>query len=75
MLTLQENRYYLPFSNNKLSNTDPRSLQFADKFIVSDVCELAEFHQPSSSPIPCLVPCLGVTLWRLAFHLSNIQCH
>ena len=52
----------LPFSNNKLSNTDPRSLQFADKLIVSDVCELAEFYQPGFSPAPCLAPFLGVTL-------------
>ena len=73
-LTLQENRYYLPFSNNKSSNTDPRrmqrSLQFADKFIVSDVCELAELHQPSSSPIPCLVPCLRVTLLFFVFFFN-----
>ena len=33
-----------------------------DKFIVSDLCEFAELHQPSSSPVPCLVPCLGVTM-------------
>ena len=40
-------------------------------FIVLDVCEIAELHQPSSSPVPCLIPCLGVTLRCLEFHLSN----
>ena len=42
--------------------THTLSLQFAEKFIVSDVCELAELHQPSSFPVPCLIPFLGVTL-------------
>ena len=38
----------MPFSHNKLSNSDPhvieRSLLSADKFTVSDVCELAELR-------------------------------
>ena len=36
---------------------------------------MAELHQPSSSPVPCLIHFLGVTLRCKAFHLLNVQCH
>ena len=45
--------------NNQIPDPDglsdiERSLQLADEFIVSDICEFAELHQPSLSPFPCL---------------------
>ena len=77
VLTLQENKYCLPFSNNKLSNTDPRRmeqwLQFVNELILLFQMSANSQDCTSREPLLFLALCLALESLCGARHSTCIS--